>query len=220
MNKNILIVVAHADDEVLGCGATISKHIRNKDNVSVLVLTDSSSAQGKDINIRHNEFLKAMNILGVEDFEKLDYKDNRLDSYDLVDIVKDIEIIKEKINPDIVYTHSYNDLNLDHQITNKAVLTAFRPLPNYKKCNIFAFDIPSSIEYQSVYHLRTNPNYYNTIDEIDLKIKIQAMMAYETELHPFPHPRSIENLEISAKKEGTMCGEALAESFYIERLIN
>ncbi|WP_412470965.1 PIG-L deacetylase family protein [Halobacteriovorax sp. RT-2-4] len=220
MKNKVLVVVAHADDEVLGCGATINKHINCGDEVFILVLTDSTSAQGKDIENRHQEFLKAMNILGVERFKKLDFKDNRLDGHELIDIIQKIESVKKEFCPNIVYTHSSNDLNIDHQITNKAVLTAFRALPENLTTHILSFDIPSSIEFQSSQYQQTRKNYFNSIDSEDLKIKIKAMCAYESELHAFPHPRSIENLEVLAKTEGTKCGKLLAESFYIERIIN
>ncbi|EPZ52165.1 N-acetylglucosaminylphosphatidylinositol deacetylase [Bacteriovorax sp. BAL6_X] len=219
MNEKILVIVAHADDEVLGCGATIHKHIRNNDDVYVLVLTDSTSAQGKDIQNRHQEYLKALNILGVQNHKKLSLKDNRLDSYPLIEIIQEIEKVKKDYNPNIVYTHSYNDLNIDHQITNKAVLTAFRSTPSNTTTEVYTFDIPSSIEYQSSQLMQARKNYFNSITKEDLKAKVQAMCAYESELHPFPHPRSIENLEIIAKSEGTKCGKELAESFYIEKII-
>ncbi|MFG1483967.1 PIG-L family deacetylase [Halobacteriovorax sp. HFRX-2_2] len=219
MNNKVLVIVAHADDEVLGCGATIHKHILEDDDVYILVLTDSTSAQGKDIQNRHQEYLKALKILGVENHKKLSLRDNRLDSYNLIDIIQEIEEVKAEFEPNIIYTHSYNDLNIDHQITNKAVLTAFRSTPSNTTTEIYTFDIPSSIEYQSSQFIQARKNYFSTISKQNLKAKIQAMCAYESELHPFPHPRSIENLEILAKSEGTKCGKELAESFYIERII-
>ncbi|MFG1484543.1 PIG-L deacetylase family protein [Halobacteriovorax sp. RZ-2] len=219
MNNKVLVIVAHADDEVLGCGATIHKHILEDDDVYILVLTDSTSAQGKDIQNRHQEYLKALKILGVENHKKLSLRDNRLDSYNLIDIIQEIEEVKAEFEPNIIYTHSYNDLNIDHQITNKAVLTAFRSTPSNTTTEIYTFDIPSSIEYQSSQFIQARKNYFSTISKQNLKAKIQAMCAYESELHPFPHPRSIENLEILAKSEGTKCGKELAESFYVERII-
>ena len=91
MNNKVLVIVAHADDEVLGCGATIHRHILEDDDVYILVLTDSTSAQGKDIQNRHQEYLKALKVLGVENHKKLSLRDNRLDSYDLIDIIQEIE---------------------------------------------------------------------------------------------------------------------------------
>ncbi len=129
MNK-VLIIVAHSDDETLGCGGSIVKHSEKNDQVKVLVLTDSSSAQNKCTQKRKDNFISAISKLGVDEYSYLDYQDNHLDSYPLIKIIQDIEKEKQVFNPNIVYTHSAFDLNIDHQIVNKAVLTAFRPTQN------------------------------------------------------------------------------------------
>ncbi|MFG1493385.1 PIG-L deacetylase family protein [Halobacteriovorax sp. ZH4_bin.1] len=221
MRKNILVVVAHADDEVLGCGATIAKHKRDKDLVHLIVLTESTSSQdGKSIKKRREELDKSSKILNIDSVTMLTFKDNQLDRYPLLEIIKKSQEVIGKNQYDIVYTHSSNDLNVDHRIVNQLVLTLFRPLPNLRTPNIFSFDIPSSVEYQSSLIQRSSKNYFNTISDEDLNIKKNALSAYASEIKSFPHPRSTECIELHAKLEGSKCGLQIAESFYIERIIN
>ena len=121
----ILIVAAHPDDEVLGCGASIAKWVNTGDEVNVLVLAEGITSRDKtrNLNSRSKELsdlkksaLSANEILGVKSVHLLSYPDNRMDSVDFLDVVKEIESFLEKIKPDIVLTHHTSDLNLDHQI--------------------------------------------------------------------------------------------------------
>ncbi|WP_419172859.1 PIG-L deacetylase family protein [Halobacteriovorax sp.] len=221
MKNNILIIVAHADDEVLGCGGTIAKHKRASDHVDLIILTNSAASQeGKSIENRLRELELSCKILKIDTFKMLNFEDNQLDKYPLLEIIKETQKILGKTTYNLVYTHSINDLNIDHRITNQVTLTLFRPLPNTKTPNILTFDIPSSVEYQSPNQLKIEKNYYSLLSKEDLDLKLKALEAYKSESNDFPHPRSSEYLEIQAKHEGSRCGNELAESFYIERMIS
>ena len=138
--KQILIVVAHRDDETIGCGGTIYKHYLNGDQVYCLSFTDGVSARNKvskkNLKDRNNSSNKASKILKFKWVENNKvFDDNRLDKYPL-DLIKVIEKVKNKINPDIVYTHYFKDLNVDHKVS-MATITAFRPLKKEMCGNLF-----------------------------------------------------------------------------------
>ncbi|MDD0854362.1 PIG-L family deacetylase [Halobacteriovorax sp. GB3] len=219
MNKKVLVVVAHPDDEVLGAGATIFQHSISGDTVKVICLTEGASAQGNDIQKREESFTKACQTLGVNDYSILSFHDNKLDQYPLLELIQSIESATLNFAPQIIYTHSSNDLNIDHRIAHQAVITAFRPLPLSSVEKILTFNIPSSFEYRSSHITTLKPNFYNEINEQECKQKLLAMSCYETELKDYPHPRSHRHLRNLMEVNGVEVGLPLAESFYIERII-
>jgi len=139
MNKNILVVAAHPDDEILGCGGTICRHVQNGDKVHVLILAEGITSRdkirdqnhrAKDLNLLTETAYQANEILGVTSLIFKKFPDNRLDSIDRIDIIKSIEAVIQKLTPTIIYTHFGGDLNIDHQIVNQSVITACRPQPD------------------------------------------------------------------------------------------
>lgn len=217
----ILIIAAHPDDEVLGCGGTILKHIANGDNVSVLLLSEGeTSRQGSDIEKRQAQARKAAEALGAKELFLEELPDNQFDSLPLLKIIKLIEKHLEKIKPGIIYTHNPSDLNIDHQLTAKAVLTAARPQPNYFVKKILAFEVLSSTEWQvkDKKHLFC-PTVYNDItDFIDKKVEI--LKVYKQELRKYPHPRSLKGVRTLAQYRGIEAGCNFAEAFQLIRQIS
>ena len=133
--KKIAVVAAHPDDEVLGCGGTMARHVQEGDEVHVLYMADGVSSreeqnlQKDQLQLRNQAALAACNILGVSTFTFLGFPDNKMDSLPLLDIVRPLEERVRDIQPEVVYTHHHGDLNIDHQITYRAVMTACRPVP-------------------------------------------------------------------------------------------
>lgn len=221
----ILIVAAHPDDEILGCGGTIAKRIKEGDKVYTLILGEGITSRDKVRNEkkRENELKqlkkiahKANKTIGVEEIFTYDIPDNRFDTMALLDIVKIIEKIKNKIKPDLVYTHHRNDLNIDHRITYNAVLTACRPIKKETVKEIYSFEVPSSTEWNFPYSF--NPNLFIDINKTINK-KIKALKFYDGELKKFPHPRSKEAIKIIAKRWGSLSALNYAEAFEIIRII-
>jgi N-acetylglucosamine malate deacetylase 1 len=224
--ENILIVAAHPDDEVLGCGGVIAKHINNGDKVHILILAEGITSRDKSRNQNEREDVllklkdsarKAHEILGSNSLKLLDLPDNRMDSLELLDIVKLVESEISFIKPDIIYTHHVGDLNIDHQITNQAVFTACRPQPNSKLKKIYTFEVPSSTEWQTpdkgqIFTPNTFINISNTLSK-----KIEALKAYDTEMKPWPHSRSIESVKHLAAWRGASVGFEAAEAFSLSR---
>jgi LmbE family N-acetylglucosaminyl deacetylase len=227
MSKTVLVVAAHSDDEVLGAGGTIAKHAECGDDVHVLFLTDgvgarASDAQGKKDKEKRLEAAKvALETLGVSSFENLDFPDNKIDSVPLLDVTQSIERFARNKQPEIVYTHSLADLNVDHRLCQQAVLTAFRPLPNQTVRNIYAFEVASSTEwgFAQTEGRAFRPTHFVDVTKTMQK-KLKALDAYKDEMRMFPHARSIKAIEALATWRGATVGCSAAEAFEVIRSLN
>jgi len=224
MSQRILFICAHPDDEVIGAGGTILHHTVNGDNVNVIFLSDGESSRGfnntyNNIKDRRESSRKACSILGVNSTTFYDFSDNSMDNYSLLEIVKVIEKEIDSYKPSVVYTHHSGDLNIDHQITNKAVLTACRPTPECIIEKIFTFEVLSSTNWSSVQYSNVfTPNYYVDISPYILK-KVDALKAYTNEICPYPHSRSFDAIQSLSIYRGTTVGVKYAEAFFIERFV-
>jgi LmbE family N-acetylglucosaminyl deacetylase len=224
-NKKILIVAAHPDDEVLGCGGTVARLVKEGCQAYTLILGEGITSRDekrdrekrdKEIHKLKEQAKKANEIIGVEEVFIYDFPDNRFDTIPLLDIVKVIEKVKNNIKPNIIFTHYEKDLNVDHQITYKAVITAARPIVGESVKEIYSFEIPSSTEWN--FPLSFSPDVFFDISEtIDTKIK--ALEEYKTELRAYPHPRSLEGIKTNAESWGIKIGVKYAEVFKCVRII-
>ncbi|HBH45838.1 MAG TPA: GlcNAc-PI de-N-acetylase [Candidatus Jacksonbacteria bacterium] len=222
MANNILLIAAHPDDEILGAGGTLLKHSREKDSVNLLILGDGITSRDihSDVKARQHQAKRAAKALGARRLILKSLPDNQFDTIPLLEITKIIEQAIIEIKPQIIYTHHLHDLNIDHQLTAQAVLTACRPQPDFCVKKILSFETPSATEWQfkepsSIFC----PNVYNNITEfIDLKINI--LKIYQSELRQYPHPRSTQGIKILARYRGQEVGFAYAEAFQIIRLLN
>jgi len=217
MNK-VLVVVAHPDDEIIGCGGTIARHVKNGDTVQVVFLADGFGSRDDGID-RSRPASDAVLFLGCNPPIFLNLPDNQLDTLPLLDIVKKVGTIVSRFKPDIVYTHNFGDLNIDHQITHRAVITACRPEPGFCVKEIYSFEVLSATHWQSQsMGVAFAPNYFvNISDYIELKIK--ALHFYDEEMRDYPHIRSYDSVENLSKFRGSLVGVENAEAFCIERLI-
>lgn len=224
--SKVLVIAAHPDDEILGIGATVVKHAQNGDECLALILgegmtsryTSRELAESLKVEQLHKDTFDAAKIIGYKNVYLENLPDNRFDSVDLLDIIKIIEKYIDKIKPDIIYTHHGGDLNIDHRKTYEAVLTATRPIAIDKDCvkKIYCFETVSSTEWNFEYLNTFKPNFFVDVTET-LYIKLKAMECYKSELKSFPHPRSIENLEATAKKWGSVIGRGYVEAFQLVR---
>jgi N-acetylglucosamine malate deacetylase 1 len=222
--QKILIVAAHPDDEVLGCGGTIARHIDEGSTVAVIFMSKGVSSRPvanvhDESKRRHSAMNAAMKSLGVEHITCCDFPDNQMDSVPLLEVTKAIENIINSFKPNTVYTHFSQDLNIDHRITHQAVMTACRPQKKSTVSKIFSFEILSSTEWNSPTLQAFTPQYIVDISKYWHK-KLQALNCYQEELRVFPHSRSIECIEALATLRGCTHGIKMAEAFYIERIIN
>jgi LmbE family N-acetylglucosaminyl deacetylase len=220
---NVLVVAAHPDDEILGAGASVALHARAGDRVTMAIL-------GEGITSRHDaredadqsalealraDARRAGELVGCDDVRLFGLPDNRFDSVDLLDVVKIVEELVEDVRPEWVYTHHHGDLNVDHGVCTRAVLTACRPLPGQLVRRILAFDVPSSTGWGFPDQPFVPTVFHDVAATIDLKAA--AMAAYTSEVRPYPHPRAPEALVDRARAWGAQVGLEAAEPFVLLR---
>jgi LmbE family N-acetylglucosaminyl deacetylase len=230
-NKRIMVVVAHPDDELLGLGAAMNRLI-NEYNVKTHVLilgeglTSRLDLRDKDkwkieLETHRRNILQAQKVIGYHSISFYDFPDNRFDTVPLLEIIKVIEKEKEKFNPDVIFTHHGGDLNIDHQKTFEAVITACRPMKNEVVRSIITFETPSGTEWRaSTDPKHFIPNFFIEISRENILAKISGMESYEFEKREYPHPRSPKSLEVLAQRWGISIGCDYAEAFTIVRTIN
>lgn len=230
MNKsNVLVIAAHPDDEVLGCGGTIARLSEEGYGVYVLILAEGLTSREikrdreskqSELNSLSNDANRANLSLGVKSVELFDFPDNRMDSIDRLDVIKIVERKIEEIKPSIIFTHFINDLNIDHRITSDAVVTACRAYPGQVVEEIYFFEVASSTEWQISPNLGSfQPTVYFRLNASHMEKKKIALSFYESEMREFPHARSIEAVEALGKWRGANIGYEYAESFICTRLI-
>ncbi len=216
---NILVVSAHPDDEVLGLGGTLVRHVQQNDVVYPAIFADASQVRYSE-NQREglkNACMKSCAELGVQPPEFLGYPDQKLDTYSQIDLTKSIEKLIEKYHCEVVYTHHFGDINRDHQLLHEATLVAARPKPGGIVKRILSYSVPSSTEWTPFLSGSTFlPNWFVDISST-LPQKLRAVAHYSSEIPPYPHPRSLEAIENQAKFWGSSVGFAYAEPFVLMR---
>ena len=219
----VLIVAAHPDDETLGAGATIARHARAGEEVSILFLADGVSSRDPDgdhveeLSRRRSSAIVAASTLGANPPQFLDLPDNRLDSVAMLSLARAVEEVVERIRPDTVYTHHAGDLNVDHRCTHEAVMTACRPVSTCPVKTVLCFELPSSTEWRSAAAAPGfDPTWFVDVGQT-LELKLAALSAYEEEMRPWPHPRSLQAVEHLARWRGATIGSTAAEAFVLAR---
>jgi N-acetylglucosamine malate deacetylase 1 len=227
--EKILVIAAHPDDEVLGCGGTIAKLAKEGNKIFCLFLGQGKSSRHsvdnndamvkKEQSDLKSEAQKSAKVLGISKIIFEDFPDQQYDSVPLINIIKKIEKVKNEIKPSTVFTHHFGDLNLDHQITFRAVLTACRPVQGETAKKIYSFEVASSTEW--AFPKRKNyfvPNVFEDISET-ISQKIKAMACYKSELKNYPHPRSLKAVKIIAQRWGTVVSRNFVEAFELIRQV-
>jgi LmbE family N-acetylglucosaminyl deacetylase len=208
----ILIISAHPDDEILGCGATILKHVENGDEVSVCIVTTSTHPRWSD-EYRERKLIEAKNvdrILGIKNRFYCNLRTTELSITPGAELNKSLTEVIQEVDPDTVYTHFYGDINSDHVEIFNSAMVCTRPIS--KKVSFLSFETLSSTEWGTAHF---SPNFYVSVSEDQVKKKIEAFLCYESEVKDSPHPRSPEGIMNLAKKRGNDICESFAESFVI-----
>lgn len=230
-NKKVMIVVAHPDDELLGLGGTMNKLIKEYGvNAHVVILGEGITSRSdnrnseewkKELDTHKKNIQDAKECIGYQSVSIYDFPDNRFDDVNLLDIIKVIEKEKNQFVPDVIFTHHGGDLNIDHQKTFEAVITATRPIENERVTTIIVFETPSGTEWRASTDPRHFiPNLFFEVSEKNVNAKVKAMESYEFEKRKYPHPRSPEALKIQAQRWGIAVGKSYAEAFVLVRSIN
>ena len=230
VDKRILLVVAHPDDELLGVGGTMNKFIKeNNCTVRVVILGEGITSRGdnrnteqwkNELKLHKQNIVSAQKEIGYQELSIYDFPDNRFDSVALLDIVKIIEKEKRDFQPEIIFTHHGGDVNIDHQKTFEAVITATRPMQDEVVKTVITFETPSGTEWiASSDPRRFIPNLFIEVSAENIKAKIKGMESYEFEKRSYPHPRSPEALRIRSQMWGISNGVNFSEAFCIIRTI-
>lgn len=220
--EKVLVVAAHSDDEVLGCGGTIARHVDAGDIVDILFVADGVSSRGNDpreLERRCDAARRAAEILGARPPRFLNLPDNQLDTVPRLTIIQAIERASAALEPARVYTHHAGDLNIDHRIVHEAVVTAFRPLSGSSVRALLAFEVLSSTEWATrPPEMGFRPDHFIDVHR-QMHRKLAALAAYAEEMRPFPHPRSIEAVRALATLRGSSAGLQAAEAFMTLRVV-
>ncbi len=215
----ILVIAPHMDDEVLGMGGTIARHVEQGDEVCVCFVAHRVYGHSFDEGRNRQEILcaeKAKAVLGYKDARFLNLPDERLDAC-LQDIIIPLEQYFGEIQPEVVYVNHRGDNNQDHQAVFKAAMVVVRPASNHRLRSVLCYETPSSTDQSPpVPEMVFLPNCHINIARY-LARKLEALECYSTELRQFPHPRSVEGLKTLAKKRGIEGGFEAAEAFVILR---
>lgn len=226
MNK-ILVIAAHPDDEVLGMGGTIAKLAGSGDEVYVLIVTDGSSSQysgaadlQKIIEDKKQETWACAQTLGVKDVYYGELPDMKLDTTPHIEINKVIEKLVDQLKPNIVYTHFWGDVNMDHQCVYKSTLVAVRPVMGQVVKELYCYRVPSSTEWTPCKaDTMFMPNVFVDITA-EAERKYEAFGKYSTELREYPHPRSIQHLKELDVARGLEVGQGPTETFVLLRKLS
>jgi LmbE family N-acetylglucosaminyl deacetylase len=224
--QNVLVVAAHPDDEVLGCGGAIARHADAGDQVQVFIVAEGATSRQqqrdraeatRELSALHHAAQQAGAILGAAGVELLDLPDNRLDSLDRLDLIKHIEERIVRHQPQVVYVHHSGDVNVDHRRLHEAVVTACRPTPGHSVRRLLSYEVASSTEWQPPGSAPVfQPNWFVDISAQWTR-KRQALEAYSAEMRPWPHARSLEAVEHLSRWRGAQVGVAAAEAYCLLR---
>lgn len=212
----VLVIAAHPDDEVIGCGGTIAKYAREGNDVYLCIVTKGYTPDwsAEYLKTMEQEIQQVSEALGIRKTYRLGFPTVKLDTIPQKELNDSILKITAEVNPEIVYIHHKGDLNKDHRLIFDAALVATRPINNKIK-KILSYETLSNTEWGQPIEPFV-PNVYVDISETIDK-KMEAMKIYESELKAYPHPRSLEVIEALAKKRGSEAGVKFAEAFMLLR---
>ncbi|MDN3025494.1 PIG-L deacetylase family protein [Streptomyces sp. S.PB5] len=216
--STVLVLAAHPDDEVLGVGATLARHVREGDAVHAVVFAEGASSRYREglAEELSKSARRAAQVLGLASLELWSLPDQRLDTLPLIEVVQRVETVVDGLRPDLVYTHFPGDVNTDHGVVARAAWTACRPyvLPSLRRFAVF--ETPSSTEWGWSAERPFSPSLYVDVTRT-LDDKLGAMSCYETELRDPPHPRSLHALRERAAYWGSRVGRPAVEPFQVLR---
>jgi len=224
--KNVLVIAPHADDEILGCGATMAKLAAEGNNVYVLIATNAHVGapelfSEEFIRQIRSEALQAHKLLGVKETAFLEFPAPALDQYPRYKMSNEIVGVIKRYNVDTVYIPHRGDCHKDHAIVHDCAMVVCRPLANCTVKRVYAYETLSETEWgEPVAADFFVPTKYKTFTEEEFQRKLEAMSCFKSQLYPFPASRSLEAIEALAKYRGCTVSAVRAEAFEVLREID
>ena len=217
--SRVVVIAAHPDDELLGAGGTLARHVRAGDEVHAIVVADGAGSRypAELVSSLEKQARRAGEVIGFTSLQFLQLPDQRLDTIPLIELTQRLEGVLDEIGPDTVYTHFPEDVNTDHGLVARGAWTACRPYARPRVRKFAVFETPSSTEWAwSMPGTDFRPSLFVDVTDT-LETKIAAMECYETELRDYPHPRSSRALRERAAYWGSHIGRLAAEPFIVLR---
>lgn len=215
----VLVISAHPDDEVIGAGGTIARHVDNGDEVYWCVVTEGYSPPWSEeyLETARQQVYDVKEVLGVQEVFFCGFPTVKLNTVPYMELSSSLEEIVKQVHPEIVYTTSGDDVNQDHRIVYNSTLVATRPLPGNSVRRLLSYEIgPNSRLGLAPGSCGFVPNVFIDISQY-LDKKVEAMECYKTEIQEFPHPRSSKGLRLVAEERGLSVGMKAAEAFVLVR---
>lgn len=215
--NDVTIICAHPDDEILGCGGYVQLLKKEKKNISVIFITDGYFKTYKKtlINKKRENAKLACGIVGIKDLFFIGEKGLELDITNKTKLHNKVNKIIKKIQPQILLTHHWGDINKDHKIVFDMVDVLSRPHRSSSIKKVVCFETLSSTEWATRDLDKFNPNFFVALSKENIHLKTLAFEKYSSEVFDAPHPRSKEGIINLAKYRGQIISQNFAESFYI-----
>lgn len=213
----VLVISAHPDDEVIGAGGTLARHVAEGDDVYWCVVTQGYTPQWSEATLAaaRRQVHDVCDFLGFEEVFLCGFPTVKLNTVPYIELSSALQEVVGRVRPEVVYTTPGSDVNLDHRIVFDATLVATRPLPGSSVRRLLSYEIGPTARYG---YAGLPPTVFVDISDYVEK-KVEAMALYETELREPPHPRSLEGLRLLAKERGMSIGVEAAEAFHLVREI-
>lgn len=208
-SKEVMVFVAHADDEAVGCGGYIPLLVERGCRV-VLVIGSCARFErgGKEVDNRAHTG-QAAKVLGIDEVHFLEMEDQRFESYRTMEITGKLEGLG--LQPELILTHSGQDLNRDHRVIHEMALLYARPA--VRRTRLLACEVINNAEFHAD---NFRANFYVDLART-LEVKKKAFSCYSNEARRFPHPYSVDAIEVKARQRGMEAGLASAEAYQVLR---
>jgi len=215
MNRNVVVIATHADDEVLGCGGVIKKHSEHGDHVHIVVVTKGSPEvySQEQVDRIRSELVRAGEILGVTSIDSLGFPAPRLDTVPQHILAEAIRKSIEKVGAEWVYLPHHGDIHFEHKLAHAAALVACRPSNTCRVNRLMTYETLSETEWAIPIgdHAFIPTMFVEITDQ--LQAKLDAMSAYQSQLKEFPHCRSLDSIKALSRIRGGTIGVPCAEAF-------
>jgi LmbE family N-acetylglucosaminyl deacetylase len=220
--KNVMVISAHPDDEVLGAGGTLLKHHKNGDMLYWLIATNIFENLGysaEKVKNRQQEIDLVSKELGIQKVFKLDFPTMNLTGEQIPLLVKNISSIFLEVRPEVIYTLNRSDAHSDHRVLSDAVMACTKSFRYPFIKVVLMYECISETEFAPPFPEKVFiPNYYVDITE-HLDKKIELLHIYASEMGEHPFPRSNENIKALATFRGATSGVNYAEAFQLVKFI-